>query len=70
MTLTEPEIWHLRGLSWNGWMGMPAIKLAREAIGLSLALEEAHARLHGNGVQPSGFYLRRGNPQRRSSQRS
>lgn len=53
--LTRREIWHIRGLSWNGWSGMPAIKLAREAIGLSLALEEAHARLHGNGVQASGF---------------
>lgn len=49
-------IWHLRGLSWNGWSGLETIKLAREAIGLSLALEEAHARLHANGVQPSGVY--------------
>jgi HK97 family phage portal protein len=54
-TLTRKEIWHLRGLSWNGTLGMPVIRLAKEAIGLSLALEEAHARLHGNGVQPAGF---------------
>ncbi|MCA3254940.1 phage portal protein [Bradyrhizobium sp.] len=50
------DIWHLRGPSWNSWMGMEAVKLAREAIGLSLALEEAHARLHQNGIQPSGIY--------------
>lgn len=55
-TLTQNEMWHLRGLSWNGWMGMEAVRLAREAIGLSLALEEAHSRLHANGVQPGGTY--------------
>jgi HK97 family phage portal protein len=54
--LTSREIWHIRGLSWNSWMGMEAVKLAREALGLSLALEEAHARLHANGVQPSGTW--------------
>jgi HK97 family phage portal protein len=55
VTLGIDQLWHIRGLSWDGWRGLPAIRLAREAIGLSLALEEAHARLHGNGVQPTGF---------------
>lgn len=55
-TLDQSKIWHIRGPSWNGWMGMESVKLAREAIGLSLALEEAHSRLHKNGVQPSGTY--------------
>ena len=54
--LPASEIWHVRGPSWNSWMGMEAVKLAREAVGLSMALEEAHARLHENGVQPSGIY--------------
>ena len=55
-TLSARDVWHIRGLSWNGWMGLETVKLAREAIGLSLALEEAHSRLHKNGVQPSGTY--------------
>lgn len=55
-TFDQSLIWHIRGPSWNGWMGMESVKLAREAIGLSLALEAAHARLHKNGVQPSGVY--------------
>lgn len=54
--LTTRDVWHLRGPSWNSWMGLEAIKLAREAIGLSLATEEAHARLHKNGVRPSGVW--------------
>ncbi len=52
-----PElIWHIRGASWNGYHGMEPISLAREALGLSLATEEAHAKLHANGVRPSGIY--------------
>ena len=35
---------------------METVRLAREALGLSIALEQAHAALHANGVQPSGTY--------------
>ena len=54
--LSPDQIWHVRGPSWNGWMGMESVRLAREALGLSLALEESHALLHKNGAQPSGLY--------------
>lgn len=47
-------IWHIRGLSWNGWMGMEAVALAREAIGLAMTTEKEQARLFKNGVRPSG----------------
>lgn len=50
------QIMHLRGPSWDGVHGMEAVQLAREAIGLSIALEESQARLHKNGVSPSGIY--------------
>ena len=50
------RIWHVRGPSWNTKSGLDMTKLAREAIGLALATEETHARLHGNGVQTSGVY--------------
>lgn len=49
-------IWHLRGPSWDGVMGLEIIRKAREAIGLAMATEQAHARLHRNGVQASGLY--------------
>jgi len=52
-----PEtIWHLRGPSWDGAMGLDVLRLAREAIGLALATEESHANLHERGVRPSGLY--------------
>lgn len=54
--LTSRDVWHLRGPSWNAWMGLEAIKYAREAIGLSIVTEEAHSRLHSQGVRPSGLY--------------
>jgi len=54
-TYAREEIMHLRGPSWNGFAGMNAIHLAREAIGLAIATEETHARLHSNGAQPGGL---------------
>jgi HK97 family phage portal protein len=50
------NMWHIRGPSWNTWMGLDAVKLARESIGLSVATEAAHANLHKNGAQMSGLY--------------
>jgi HK97 family phage portal protein len=54
--LDQGQIGHLRGPSWDGFMGLDTLQLARESLGLSLALEESHARLHANGVRPSGTY--------------
>jgi len=49
-------IWHVKGPSWNSWMGMDAVHLARDAIGLAMAAEEQQARLQRNGVRSSGTY--------------
>jgi HK97 family phage portal protein len=43
-------IWHLRGPSWNSWMGLEAVQLAREAIGLAMAIETQQAETHRNGA--------------------
>jgi HK97 family phage portal protein len=48
-------IWHLRGPSWNSWTGMEAVKLARDALGLAIALEENQATFHRNGAKTSGL---------------
>lgn len=49
-------IWHVRGPSWDTWNGIDIVKLAREAIGLAMATEDAHSKLHANGAQSSGLY--------------
>lgn len=51
---SSSAIWHIRGMSWNSYMGLEVIQLAREALGLALATEESHARLHDKAVRPSG----------------
>lgn len=56
ITVEQRDMFHLRGPSVDGYRALEGIRLAREAIGLSLATEEAHARLHQNGIQPSGLY--------------
>jgi HK97 family phage portal protein len=52
----QEAILHLRGPSWNSWMGMEAVKLAREAIGLSMAIESDQSNLYKNGLRTSGTY--------------
>lgn len=54
-------IWHVRGPSWDGLLGMEVLSMAREALGLSIATEESHAKLHAKGVRPSGTYSIDGN---------
>ena len=55
-TLNQQDIWHVRGPSWNSWMGMEAVNLARDAIGLSIATEGTHSDFFKNGVKTSGTY--------------
>lgn len=52
----QESIWHVRGPSWDGVLGLDLLDMAREAIGLSLATEESHAGLHEKGVRPAGVY--------------
>jgi HK97 family phage portal protein len=56
MELKPEQVWHIRGPSWMMDLGLEAVYLAREAIGLALATEETHAKLHANGVRPAGTY--------------
>lgn len=55
-TFPAEAIWHVKGPSWNSWLGLESVKLAREAVGLAMATEEASSSLHKNGVRPSGVY--------------
>jgi HK97 family phage portal protein len=55
MNVPAADMWHVRGLSWDGMAGLDGIKLAREAIGLSLATEEHGSRLFSNGARAGGI---------------
>lgn len=54
-------IWHVKGPSWDGVLGMDVLNLAREALGLSIATEETHSKLHAKGIKASGTYSVDGN---------
>lgn len=50
------DMLHIPGLGFDGLQGLPVITaVGRQAIGTSLAMEEFTARLHANGVRPSGI---------------
>lgn len=54
--IPDADIWHIRGPSWDGFLGLDMLNIAKEALGLSIALEESVAGLHANGVRPTGVY--------------
>jgi HK97 family phage portal protein len=51
------EIWHLRGLSMDGIVGMSPIALARESMGGALAAQNFSARFFANDATPTGGWL-------------
>lgn len=51
------EIWHLRGLSSDGYMGMSPIELAREAIGEGLSMQTYSSRFFANDAKPGGGWI-------------
>lgn len=53
--LRNEYVLHIPGLSFDGLYGKSLISIAREAIGLGMALEEFGARYFGQGTQFGGF---------------
>ena len=52
--LSVGEIFHIRGLTLNGWLGISPIAYARESIGLALATERFGGQLFKNGAKMGG----------------
>ncbi len=48
------RIWHLPGFGYDGVIGYDAIYQAREAIGMTQAMEKYGGKFFGNGLSPSG----------------
>ena len=57
IVFTRAEIWHLRGLSSDGIMGLSPIDLARESVGMGLAAQEYGARFFQNDAKPGGGWI-------------
>lgn len=54
--IDQADILHVPGLGFDGLKGLSPIAFAgRQTVGLDLALAEATARLHANGIKPSGM---------------
>lgn len=54
LELTDRQIWHVRGPSWNSWRGLEPVKLAREAIGLAMRAEETQIEIQRRGARVPG----------------
>jgi len=52
--LKKENIFHLRGMSTNGYSGLSVIGRARQAVGLASATERYGAQLFKNGARPGG----------------
>jgi len=52
----QDAIWHIRGPSWNSWLGMDPIYMTRNAIGLAVALEQGQSEGQKGSLQTSGVY--------------
>lgn len=53
---TPDDVFVLNGLQWDWLRAMNAVQLARSAIGLAIATETSQAKMHENGLRPSGVY--------------
>lgn len=52
--LPASQIFHVRGLSFDGIRGLSALEYARETLGLGIAAERHGAKLFVNGANPGG----------------
>jgi HK97 family phage portal protein len=51
------EVWHLRGLSSDGLMGLSPIELARDSLGTALAAQDYGGRFFANDAKPTGGWI-------------
>jgi len=52
---TEKDILHIRGLSFDGLVGLSPIQQAKQSVAISHALEEFGARFFQGGARPAGI---------------
>ena len=57
IVLPRGEVWHLRGLSSDGLIGLSPIELSRESLGMALAAQDYGARFFSNDAKPTGGWI-------------
>lgn len=57
IVLPRGEVWHLRGLSSDGLIGLSPIELSRESLGMALAAQDYGARFFNNDAKPTGGWI-------------
>ena len=55
VTLPFANVLHIKGLSYDGLSGLPPMRAAKEAIGLSLAAQKYAAKFFANDARPGGI---------------
>ncbi|WIX34139.1 phage portal protein [Salinicola sp. JS01] len=54
-TLTERDVFHVKGFGVNGRVGLSVIGFARNSMGIAMATDEAAGKTFANGMQTAGF---------------
>jgi HK97 family phage portal protein len=57
IVLPRGEVWHQRGLSSDGLIGLSPIDLSRESLGMALAAQDYGARFFSNDAKPTGGWI-------------
>lgn len=52
VTLTRDQVLHIPGLGYDGFLGYSVVAMARQSIGLGLAMESFGSRYFGSGTHP------------------
>lgn len=55
--LRRDQVWHLRGLSPDGYMGYSPIQVQRQALGVGMSRQEYAERFFANDAKPTGGWI-------------
>lgn len=56
--VAREDIWHVRGFSGDGLIGMNPIEMAREVVGLGLSAQDYAARFFANDARPTAGWIK------------
>ena len=55
--LRRDQVWHLRGLSSDGYMGYNPVEIQRQSLGVALSRQDYAARFFANDAKPTGGWI-------------